>query len=47
LPSLLRFLVLLAVLGVIAYGAMMALVTFVTPQPREMVQTIPPAKFNK
>jgi phage shock protein PspC (stress-responsive transcriptional regulator) len=46
-PSLVRFLTILAVLGAIAYGIMYALVTFVTPEPREMMQTISPTKLNK
>jgi hypothetical protein len=47
LPSLFRFLVALAVLAAIGYGVMIALVTFVTPQPREMTQTVSPSKLNK
>jgi hypothetical protein len=46
-PSLIRFLVIIAILAGIVYGAMIALVTFVEPQPREMSQTIPPARLNK
>jgi hypothetical protein len=46
-PSLIRFLVTLGVVGALGYGAMLALVTFVTPQPREMTQTISPARLNK
>ncbi|BDV39004.1 hypothetical protein DSM21852_22570 [Methylocystis bryophila] len=46
-PSLVRFLTILAVLGAIAYGIMLALVSFVTPEPREMTQTISPTKLNK
>jgi hypothetical protein len=46
-PSLVRFLTILAVLGAVAYGIMFALVTFVTPEPREMTQTISPTKLNK
>jgi len=37
-------------IGLIAglvYGAMIALVTLVEPLPREMTQTIPPARLNK
>ena len=47
MPSLVRFLTFIAVLGAIAYAAMYALVTFVTPEPREMTQTISPTKLNK
>ena len=36
-----------ACLGAVAYGIMFALVTFVTPEPREMTQTISPTKLNK
>jgi hypothetical protein len=46
-PSLIKFLVLAGILAAIVYGAMLALVTFVEPQPREMSQTIPPARLNE
>jgi len=46
-PSLIRFLLLAGILAGIVYGAMIALVTFVEPQPREMSQSIPPARLNK
>jgi hypothetical protein len=46
-PSLIKFLVLAGILAAIVYGAMLALVSFVEPQPREMSQTIPPARLNK
>jgi hypothetical protein len=46
-PSLIRFLITIGVLAALAYGAMLALVTFVTPQPREMTQTISPTRLNK
>jgi hypothetical protein len=46
-PSLIRFLLTLAILGGIGYGAMLALVTFVEPQQREMTQSIPSSKFGK
>ncbi len=47
MPSLIRFLLLAGVLAAMVYGGMIALVTFVEPQPREMSQTIPPARLNK
>ncbi|MBV8568494.1 MAG: histidine kinase [Methylobacteriaceae bacterium] len=47
MPSLFRFLFIVALLAGLAYGAMIALVTFVQPQPREMTQTIPASRFNK
>ncbi len=46
-PSLIRFLLLAGILAGIVYGGMIALVTFVEPQPREMSQSIPPARLNK
>lgn len=46
MPSLIRFLVIVGVLVGLAYGAMFALVSYVEPQPREMTQTIPPARLN-
>lgn len=47
MPSLIRFLITIGLLAALAYGAMLALVTFVTPQPREMTQTISPTRLNK
>ena len=46
-PSLIRILLLALILAGIVYGGMIALVTFVEPQPREMIQSIPPARLNK
>jgi len=46
-PSLIRFLVIVGLLAGLVYGGMIALVTFVEPQPREMIQQIPPARLNK
>lgn len=47
LPSLLRFLTIVAILAGLVYGGMLALVAFVEPEQREMIQTIPPSKFSK
>ncbi|MGH6811917.1 MAG: histidine kinase [Methylocella sp.] len=47
MPSLIRFLLIAGILAGIVYGGMIALVTFVEPQSREMSQTIPPARLNK
>jgi hypothetical protein len=47
MPSLIKFLLLAGILAGLIYGGMIALVTFVEPQPREMSQTIPPARLNK
>lgn len=46
MPTLFRLLFILAVLVGLAYAAMFALVTFVEPQPREMTQTLAPAKLK-
>jgi hypothetical protein len=46
-PSLIRFLLVIGVLAGIVFAGMIALVTFVEPQPREMSQSIPPARLNK
>ena len=37
----------LAVIGGLVFGGMVALVTFVKPEPREMVEVIPPSKLQK
>ncbi|MBV9531281.1 MAG: histidine kinase [Bradyrhizobium sp.] len=47
MPSLSRFLLALAVIAAIAYGAIYVLANFVDPRPREMIVTIPPDKFLK
>jgi len=47
LPSLFRFLLIVGVLAALVYGGMLALVSFVKVQPREITQTVPlnkPAK---
>lgn len=46
MPTLFRFLVTLAVLAGIAYGAMFALVMFVEPKKAELTVRIPPEKLN-
>jgi hypothetical protein len=45
-PTLFRFVAVLAILGGLAFGGMLALVTFVTPEPREMIEVVPPAKLQ-
>ncbi len=45
MPSLLRFLLIVGLLGGFAYGGLYSLAQFVEPQPREMVVTIPPDKL--
>lgn len=47
MPSLLRFLTVVAVIGGLAYGAIFALANFVEPKSREMTATIPPDRFLK
>jgi predicted outer membrane lipoprotein len=46
LPSLIRFLAILGVLGAAAFGVMLALATFVEPQQREMTQAVPAQKLT-
>jgi hypothetical protein len=47
MPSLFRFLAVVAVIVGVAYGAIYALAHFVKPSTREMTVTIPPDKFIK
>jgi hypothetical protein len=42
MPSLFRFLLVVGLLGGLAYGGVYSLARFVEPQPREIVITIPP-----
>ncbi len=47
MPSLFRFLTVVAVIVGVAYGALFALANFVTPKPREITLTVQPDKFLK
>jgi len=47
MPSLIRLIMVLGLLGGMAYGAMFALANFVQPKQREMTITIPPQKLIK
>ena len=47
MPSLLRFLLWMGILAAIGYGGMLALVTFVEPEPREMSTVVPASRFAK
>jgi hypothetical protein len=47
MPSLFRFLTVVAIIVGVVYGAIFALANFVNPKPREMTVTIPPDKFQK
>ena len=46
MPSLIRFIVILAVLGGAGYAVMVALAIVVEPTPREMSVRIPSDKMN-
>lgn len=45
MPTLFRFLFVVALLGGLAYAGMWALATFIEPQPREISVTIPASKL--
>jgi hypothetical protein len=47
MPTLFRFLTVVAMIGGIGYGVIFALANFVTPKPREMTVTVPADKFLK
>ena len=47
MPSLLRLLVVLGLLGGLTYAAMFALANFVEPKPREITVTIPQDRLLK
>jgi len=47
MPSLLRFLVICAVLAGLFYGAVFSLAYLVDPKPREMTIRIPPSKLAR
>jgi hypothetical protein len=47
MPSLLRFLTVVALLGAVVYGGLYSLAHFVQPKPREITVAIPPDKFFK
>ena len=47
MPSLFRFLTVVAVIGGVIYGTIFVLANFVNPKPREMTITIQPDKFLK
>ena len=46
MPSLIRFLMTLLVLGGLAYAGMFALTVFVEPNPREMTVRVPRDRIN-
>ena len=47
MPSLFRFLSVIAIIGGLIYGAVYALANFVKPTPREMTINISQDKFQK
>jgi hypothetical protein len=47
MPSLLRFLTVVVMLGALIYAGMYALAHLVQPRPREITVSIPPDKFFK
>jgi hypothetical protein len=47
MPSVVRFLVIVGLIGGVIYAGVFSLSRFVQPEPREMVVTIPPAKLSK
>jgi len=47
MPSLIRLIFALGLLGGFAYGAMFMLANFVTPTPREITVTIPQDRLHK
>jgi hypothetical protein len=47
MPSLIRFLTVIAILCAIVYGGLYSLAHFVQPTPREITVSVPPDKFFK
>jgi phage shock protein PspC (stress-responsive transcriptional regulator) len=47
MPTLIRFLTVIAVIVGLIYAGIFALATFFDPEPREITVTIPPDKFQK
>ncbi len=47
MPTLFRFLVVVAIIAGVVYGGMLALALLVQPQTREITVTIPPDRFAK
>lgn len=45
MPTVFRFLIVVAVLAGIAFAGMFALATLIEPQPREMTVTIPSSRL--
>ncbi len=45
-PTLFRFLFVIAILAGLVFAGMLALVAFVKPEQREMVEIVPPARLQ-
>ena len=45
-PTLFRFLAFIAIIAGLIFGGMIALVTFVQPVQREMIEIVPPSKLQ-
>ena len=46
MPSLIRFLTVLGVIGAVVYGVLYLLATFVEPEPREIRVTLPQQRLK-
>jgi hypothetical protein len=47
MPSLFRFLIVVGLLGGLAYGVIFSLANFTDPRPREITETIPQDRLMK
>ncbi|NJL08166.1 MAG: histidine kinase [Methylacidiphilales bacterium] len=47
MPTLIRFLTILALIGGAIYGGLFALATMVEPEPRDMSVTVSPDRFHR
>ena len=47
MPTLFRFLMIIGLVGGIAYAGLFSLATFVDPKPREITVNIPPSALAK
>jgi hypothetical protein len=47
MPSLLRFLMVVGIIGALGYAAIFALATYGAPTPREITVTVPQDRFLK
>jgi hypothetical protein len=47
MPTLFRFLMVVGLLGGVAYAGLFSLATLVDPKPREITVNIPPSALNK